>query len=142
MPAYIHFGSSRAGVIFDDGLLDITVVSPVSRDRVLSSLTVNQVRVRPTRSGMTSVIYAPDDLLYRSNHRKWCLMEIIGTTPIDVECAYGGQIIEWHRNKRLEKAPRADMTESKPWRPNILPLLCRIEPIFSSKVPGQLNAAI
>jgi len=31
------------------------------------------------------------------------------------------------------------MTESKPWRPNILPLLCRIEPIFSSKVPGQLN---
>jgi len=44
------------------------------------------------------------------------------------------------KNKRLKKkAPRADMTESKPWRPNILPLLCRIEPIFSSKVPGQLN---
>jgi len=37
-----------------------------------------------------------------------------------------------------KKAPRADMTESKPWRPNILPLLCRIEPTSSSKVPGQL----
>jgi len=30
------------------------------------------------------------------------------------------------------------MRESEPWRPNILPLLCRIEPQSSSKVSGQL----
>jgi len=43
--AYINFGPRPAGVIFDDGLLDITVVSPVSRaGRSQLSLTANRLR--------------------------------------------------------------------------------------------------
>jgi len=42
---------------------------------------------------MTSVIYAPDDLQRNPPQKVVLDGEIIGTTPIDVECVHGGLTI-------------------------------------------------
>lgn len=85
------------GVIFDDGLLDITVVTPVSR---ASAITASYHLFRSALNGTAT---ERDDIGYlrakrvivRTDPPQQVVLdgEIIGTTPIDVECVPGGLII-------------------------------------------------
>lgn len=87
-----------AGVIFDDGLLDITVVAPVSRTGALAA-SYHLLRTALNQTAATE----RDDIGYLRARRviirtappqKVVLDgEIIGTTPIDVECVPGGLTI-------------------------------------------------
>lgn len=87
-----------AGVIFDDGLLDITVVAPVTRAGALAA-SYHLLRTALNQTAATE----RDDIGYLRTRRviirtdppqKVVLDgEIIGTTPIDVECVPGGLTI-------------------------------------------------
>lgn len=87
-----------AGVIFDDGLLDITVVAPVSRTGALAA-SYHLLRTALNQTAATE----RDDIGYlraqrvviRTDPPQKVVLdgEIIGTTPIDVECVPGGLTI-------------------------------------------------
>lgn len=86
-----------AGVIFDDGLLDITVVAPASRAGAIAA------SYHLLRSALNETGTERDDIGYlrarrvivRTNPPQQVVIdgEIIGTTPIDVECVPGGLTI-------------------------------------------------
>jgi diacylglycerol kinase family enzyme len=87
-----------AGVTFDDGLLDITVVSPVSRMGVIAA-SYHLLRTALSETAASD----RDDIGYlrakrvivRTDPPQKVVLdgEIIGTTPIDVECVPGGLTI-------------------------------------------------
>jgi diacylglycerol kinase family enzyme len=82
------------GVFFDDGLLDITVVAPMSRVGAIAA------SYHLLRSALNETATDRDDIGYirarrvivRSNPPQEVVLdgEIMGTTPIDVECVPGG----------------------------------------------------
>jgi len=87
-----------AGVIFDDGLLDITVVSPLSRAGAIAASS------HLLRTALSKTDAAERDdigylrarrLIIRTDPPQKVVLdgEIIGTTPIDVECVPGGLTI-------------------------------------------------
>jgi len=85
------------GVIFDDGLLDVTVVAPASR---ASAITASYHLLR---SALNETAVERDDIGYlrakrvivRTEPAQPVVLdgEIIGTTPIDIECVPGGLTI-------------------------------------------------
>ncbi len=114
-----------AGVIFDDGLLDITVVAPLSRT---SAIAASYYLVRTALND--SAAAERDDIGYLRARRVIVRTdpvqkvvvdgEIIGTTPIDVECIPGGltifvppEVAEPSPIEKLEGLPNLTV-ESKP----------------------------
>lgn len=87
-----------AGVIYDDGLLDVTVVAPISRTGAIAA-SYHLLRTALNESAATD----RDDIGYlrakrvivRTEPTQKVVLdgEIIGTTPIDVECIPGGLTI-------------------------------------------------
>jgi YegS/Rv2252/BmrU family lipid kinase len=85
------------GVFFDDGLLDITVVAPISRAGAIAA------SYHLLRSALNETAAERDDIGYlrarrvivRTNPPQQVVIdgEIMGTTPIDVECVPGGLTI-------------------------------------------------
>ena len=85
------------GVIFDDGLLDVTVVAPMSRASAIAA------SYHLLRSALNENATERDDIGYlrarrvivRTDPPQQVVLdgEIIGTTPIDVECVPGGLTI-------------------------------------------------
>jgi YegS/Rv2252/BmrU family lipid kinase len=85
------------GVFFDDGLLDITVVAPISRAGAIAA------SYHLLRSALNETAAERDDIGYlrarrvivRTNPPQQVVLdgEIMGTTPIDVECVPGGLTI-------------------------------------------------
>lgn len=83
-----------AGIIYDDGLLDLTVVAPATRARAIASA------YHLLKTAFQGSAAERDDIGYlRTKHIKVTTDppqkvvldgEIIGTTPIEVECIPGG----------------------------------------------------
>ncbi len=87
-----------AGVIFNDGLLDITVVAPVSRrGAIAASYHLLQTALNETAAtdrDDIGYLRARRVIIRTAPPQKVVLDgEIIGTTPIDVECVPGGLTI-------------------------------------------------
>ena len=97
-PPTSFLAQGPAGVIFDDGLLDITVVSPVSRAGAIAASS------HLLRTALSKTVAAERDdigylrakrLIVRTDPPQKVVLdgEVIGTTPIDVECVPGGLTI-------------------------------------------------
>lgn len=97
-PPTSFLAQGPAGVIFDDGLLDITVVSPVSRAGAIAASS------HLLRTALSKTVAAERDdigylrakrLIVRTEPPQKVVLdgEVIGTTPIDVECVPGGLTI-------------------------------------------------
>lgn len=86
-----------AGVIFDDGLLDITVVAATTRTgAIAASYHLLQTALNETDTNRDDIGYlrARRVIVRTDPPQKVALDgEIIGTTPIDVECVPGGLTI-------------------------------------------------
>jgi len=96
-------------------------------DRSLFSLTANRVVRLTPRSGMTSVIYAPDDLL-RTDPQKVVLDgEIIGTTPPSMSNVGGLTIFCTWMRLRLPIEKLAGLPDSNNWFPSQLGLRKKIK---------------
>jgi len=112
-----------AGIIFDDGLLDLTVVAPENRTGAIASA------YHLLQSAFRGDAAERDDIGYLRARRIKVTTEppqkvvldgeIIGTTPIDVECVPGGLTIlvpvteEVQPLEKLEGLPELTVT-SKP----------------------------
>lgn len=85
------------GVIFDDGLLDITVVAPVNRaGAIAASYHLLQRALNETATERDDIGYLrARRVRVRTNPPQQVVLdgEIIGTTPIDVECVPRGLTI-------------------------------------------------
>lgn len=84
-----------AGVIFDDGLLDITVISPGSKlGAIAASYHLLQTALNETAATERDDIgyLRAKRLIIRTDPPQKVALdgEIIGTTPIEVECVPGG----------------------------------------------------
>lgn len=87
-----------AGVVFDDGLLDITVVSPVSRaGAIAASYHLLQTALNENSAAERDDIgyLRAKRVIVRTNPLQKVVVdgEITGNTPIDVECVPGGLTI-------------------------------------------------
>ncbi len=86
-----------SGVVFDDGLLDVTVVSPVTRaGAIAASYHLLQTALNESATERDDVGYlrAKRVIIKTDPPQKVVLDgEIIGFTPIDVECLPGGLTI-------------------------------------------------
>lgn len=87
-----------AGVVFDDGLLDITVVSPVSRaGAIAASYHLLQTALNENSAAERDDIgyLRAKRVIVRTNPLQKVVVdgELIGNTPIDVECVPGGLTI-------------------------------------------------
>ena len=86
-----------AGVVFDDGLLDVTVVSPITRaGAIAASYHLLQTALNESATERDDVGYlrAKRVIIKTEPPQKVVLDgEIIGYTPIDVECVPGGLTI-------------------------------------------------
>lgn len=86
-----------AGVVFDDGLLDVTVVSPITRaGAIAASYHLLQTALNESATERDDVGYlrAKRVIIKTEPPQKVVLDgEIIGFTPIDVECVPGGLTI-------------------------------------------------
>lgn len=112
------------GVIFDDGLLDITVVAPMSRTgAIAASYHLLQTALNESATERDDVGYLrARRVIVRTNPPQKVVLdgEIIGTTPIDVECVPGGLTIfvplnaaPPHPDEKLEGLPNLTV-KSKP----------------------------
>ncbi len=86
-----------AGVIFDDGLLDVTVVSPVSRaGAIAASYHLLQTALNENSADRDDIGYIrARRVIIRTNPLQKVVVdgEVMGETPIDVECIPGGLTI-------------------------------------------------
>jgi len=97
-PPTSFLAQGPAGVIFDDGLLDLTVVAPTSRTGAIAA-SYHLIRTALNESAATD----RNDIGYlrarrviiRTNPLQKVVLdgEIVGTTPINVECVPGGLTI-------------------------------------------------
>ena len=97
-PPTSFLAQGPAGVIFDDGLLDLTVVAPAGRTGAIAAA-YHLLRTALNQSAATD----RNDIGYlrtrrviiRTNPPQKVVLdgEIIGTTPIDVECVHRGLTI-------------------------------------------------
>ncbi len=85
------------GVIFDDGLLDVTVVAPLNRTAAIAaSYHLLRSALNETATDRNDIGYLRTKrVIIRSEPPQQVVLdgEIIGTTPIDVECVPGGLTI-------------------------------------------------
>ncbi len=86
-----------AGIIFDDGLLDLTVVAPVNRTAAIAaSYHLLQTAIRGDAAARDDIGYLRSKRLKVSTDPPQKVVldgELLGTTPIDVECIPGGLTI-------------------------------------------------
>lgn len=86
-----------AGIIFDDGLLDLTVVAPVNRTAAIAaSYHLLQTAIRGDAAARDDIGYLRSKRLKVTTDPPQKVVldgEILGTTPIDVECIPGGLTI-------------------------------------------------
>ena len=108
-----------AGVVFDDGLLDVTIVAPASRaGAIAASYHLLQTALNENSAADRDDIgyLRAQRVIIRTNPAQKVVVdgEIIGETPIDVECIPGGLTIFVPR----EAAPPAAI-ESLEGLPNL-----------------------
>lgn len=108
-----------AGVVFDDGLLDVTIVAPASRaGAIAASYHLLQTALNENSAADRDDIgyLRAQRVIIRTNPAQKVVVdgEIIGETPIDVECVPGGLTIFVPR----EAAPPAAI-ESLEGLPNL-----------------------
>lgn len=86
-----------AGVVFDDGLLDVTVVAPVSRaGAIAASYHLLQTALNENASEREDIGYLrAKRVIVRTDPAQKVVLdgELLGNTPIDVECVPGGLTI-------------------------------------------------
>ncbi|PPS45428.1 YegS/Rv2252/BmrU family lipid kinase [Chroococcidiopsis sp. TS-821] len=86
-----------AGVVFDDGLLDVTVIAPVSRaGAIAASYHLLQTALNENATQREDIGYLrAKRVIVRTNPPQRVVLdgELIGETPIDVECVPGGLTI-------------------------------------------------
>ncbi|OKH28930.1 YegS/Rv2252/BmrU family lipid kinase [Chroogloeocystis siderophila] len=86
-----------AGVVFDDGLLDVTVIAPVSRaGAIAASYHLLQTALNENAVQREDIGYLrAKRVIIRTNPSQRVVLdgELIGDTPIDVECVPGGLTI-------------------------------------------------
>jgi len=96
-PATSILAQGPAGVIFDDGLLDITVVSPTSRAGAIAAayhLLQTASQESSAERGDIGYLRARRVIIRTEPPQKVVLDgEIFGDTPVDVECVPGGLTI-------------------------------------------------
>jgi YegS/Rv2252/BmrU family lipid kinase len=111
-PASSILAQGAAGVIFDDGLLDLTIVSPANP---LSAIATSYDLLSSTLRGTAS--QREDVGFLRSKHFKITTTppqkvvldgELIGTTPIEVECIPGGLTVFSSQTKELQPVEHLD----------------------------------
>jgi YegS/Rv2252/BmrU family lipid kinase len=109
------FAQGPAGIIYDDGLLDVTVVAPVNRtDAIASAYHLLQTAIRGDAAERDDIGYLRARRIKVTTQPPQKVVldgEILGTTPVEVECIPGGlticvpQIEEDHPPERLEGLP-------------------------------------
>jgi len=86
-----------AGVVFDDGLLDVTIIAPVSRaGAIAASYHLLQTALNENAAQREDIGYLrAKRVIVRTNPPQRVVLdgELIGETPIDVECVPGGLTI-------------------------------------------------
>ncbi|HCF26576.1 MAG TPA: lipid kinase [Cyanobacteria bacterium UBA11049] len=114
-----------AGVVFDDGLLDVTIVAPVSRaGAIAASYHLLQTALNENSAADRDDIgyLRAQRVIIRTNPAQKVVVdgEIIGETPIDVECVPGGLTIFVPREaappaaiERLEGLPNLSVKEKR-----------------------------
>ena len=112
-----------AGVVFDDGLLDVTIVAPASRaGAIAASYHLLQTALNENSAADRDDIgyLRAQRVIIRTNPAQKVVVdgEIIGETPIDVECIPGGLTIFVPREaappaaiERLEGLPNLSVKE-------------------------------
>ena len=112
-----------AGVVFDDGLLDVTIVAPASRaGAIAASYHFLQTALNENSAADRDDIgyLRAQRVIIRTNPAQKVVVdgEIIGETPIDVECVPGGLTIFVPREaappaaiERLEGLPNLSVKE-------------------------------
>ena len=112
-----------AGVVFDDGLLDVTIVAPASRaGAIAASYHLLQTALNENSAADRDDIgyLRAQRVIIRTNPAQKVVVdgEIIGETPIDVECVPGGLTIFVPREaappaaiERLEGLPNLSVKE-------------------------------
>ena len=111
-PATSILAQGPAGIIFDDGLLDLTVVAPENRTGAIASA------YHLLQSAFRGDAAERDDIGYLRARRIKVTTEppqkvvldgeIIGTTPIDVECVPGGLTILVPVTEELQPAEKLE----------------------------------
>jgi YegS/Rv2252/BmrU family lipid kinase len=109
------FAQGPAGIIYDDGLLDVTVVAPVNRtDAIASAYHLLQTAIRGDAAERDDIGYLRARRIKVTTQPPQKVVldgEILGTTPVEVECIPGGlticvpQIEEDQPPERLEGLP-------------------------------------
>ena len=114
-----------AGVVFDDGLLDVTIVAPASRaGAIAASYHLLQTALNENSAADRDDIgyLRAQRVIIRTNPAQKVVVdgEIIGETPIDVECIPGGLTIFVPREaappaaiERLEGLPNLSVKEKR-----------------------------
>jgi YegS/Rv2252/BmrU family lipid kinase len=114
-----------AGVVFDDGLLDVTIVAPASRaGAIAASYHLLQTALNENSAADRDDIgyLRAQRVIIRTNPAQKVVVdgEIIGETPIDVECVPGGLTIFVPREaappaviERLEGLPNLSVQEKR-----------------------------
>jgi YegS/Rv2252/BmrU family lipid kinase len=111
-PATSFLAQGPAGVIFDDGLLDLTIVAPAN---VLSAIAASYSLVSTAMSGDAT---AREDVGYlrspsvivRTDPPQRVVVdgEIIGKTPIQVECLPGGLTVFAPQTEEVQPAEKLE----------------------------------
>ncbi len=109
------FAQGPAGIIYDDGLLDLTVVAPANRTvAIASAYHLLQTAIRGDAAERDDIGYLRARRIKVTTQPPQKVVldgEILGTTPVEVECIPGGlticvpQIEEDQPPERLEGLP-------------------------------------
>ena len=109
------FAQGPAGIIYDDGLLDLTVVAPANRTvAIASAYHLLQTAIRGDAAERDDIGYLRARRIKVTTQPPQKVVldgEILGTTPVEVECIPGGlticvpQIEEEQPPERLEGLP-------------------------------------
>ena len=93
-PPTSFLAQGPAGIIFDDGMLDVTVVAPVTTAGAIAAsyhLVRTALNEAPTERDDIGYLRAKRVIIRTNPPQKVVLDgEIFGTTPIDIECIPGG----------------------------------------------------
>ncbi len=118
------FAQGPAGIIYDDGLLDVTVVAPVNRtDAIASAYHLLQTAIRGDAAERDDIGYLRARRIKVTTQPPQKVVldgEILGTTPVEVECIPGGlticvpQIEEDQPPERLEGLPELAVEATYP----------------------------
>jgi predicted nucleotidyltransferase len=85
----ILFGSYAYGAPNEDSDVDLCVIAPGS-DAELRTIGENLYVNVPRRFRRDIVVYAPEDVAYRTAHNDWFLLEILNRGRVLYESAHAG----------------------------------------------------